>query len=129
LPERFADMATVVAHLLITVAAADRVGIATPDDLTGRMPFVRVTRAGGPRDRFSDYARLAVDVFDGDYARGYATAEDVAAFLEPGRQRYGAVVIDRVAVDSAPSEVPPWAPGIFRFEATYTVVSRRHSVA
>jgi hypothetical protein len=56
-------MATVVAHLLITVAAADRVGI------------------------------------------------------------------DRVAVDSAPSEVPPWAPGIFRFEATYTVVSRRHSVA
>jgi hypothetical protein len=129
LPERFADMATVVARLLATVAAPDRVGVATPDNLTGLMPFVRVTRAGGPRDRFSDYARLVVDVFDSDYDRGIALAEDVAAYLEPGRQHYGSVVIDRVAVDSAPQELPPWAPGIFRFEATDTVVSRRHSVA
>ena len=129
MPERFADMASIVAHLLTAVAAADRVGVATPDNLTGRMPFVRVTRAGGPRDRFSDFARVTVDVFDDDYDRGYATAEDVAAFLEPVPLRYGPVVIDRVAVDNAPQEVAPWAPGIFRFEATYTVVSRRHRVA
>ncbi len=129
MPERFADMATVIAHVLAGVAASDRVGIATPDNLTGLMPFIRVTRAGGPRDRLSDYARLAVDVFDDDYSRGFALAEDIAAFLEPGRQHWGAVVIDRVAVDNAPQEVAPWAPGIYRFEATYTVVSRRHRVA
>jgi hypothetical protein len=129
LPDRFADMAVVVAQLLSAITALNRVGIATPDDLTGLMPFIRVTRAGGPRDRINDYARLAVDVFDNDYARGSGTAEDVATFLEPGQLRYGAVLIDRVTCDNAPQELPPWAPGIFRFEATYTVVSRRHRVA
>jgi hypothetical protein len=129
LPERFADMAVTVARLLATLTAPDRVGVATPDDLTGLMPFIRVTRSGGPRDRVSDYARLAVDVFDTDYSRGFALAEDIAAFLEVGRLRYGAVLIDRVTCDNAPQELPPWAPGIFRFEATYTVVSRRHQAA
>lgn len=129
MPERFADMATAVASILAAVAAPDRVGIATPDDLTGRMPFIRVTRSSGPRDRINDYARLSVDVFDTDYTRGFTTAEDVATFLEPGRQHWGPVVIDRVVVDSAPQEVAPWAPGIFRFEAAFTVVSRRHRVA
>jgi len=129
LPERFADIPTTVAHLLATVTGPDQVGIATPPELAGLLPFIRVTRAGGPRDRLNDYARLAVDVLDDDYTRGHATAEDVAAFLEPGRLRYGAVLIDRVVVDSAPQEVAPWAPGIFRFEAAYTVVSRRHIVA
>lgn len=129
MPERFADMATTVAHLLSAVADLDRIGVATPDNLAGRMPFIRVTRAGGPRDRLNDYARLTVDVFDDDYARGSTTAEDIAMFLEPGRLRWDAVVIDRVAVDNAPQEVAPWAPGIFRFEATYTVVSRRYRAA
>lgn len=124
--ERFADMAGTVAHLLVAVAAPERVGITTPDDLSGLLPFVRVTRSGGPRDRINDFARLAVDVFADDYDGGFALAEDIAAFLEPGRLIYGPVVIDRVAVDSAPQEVAPWAPGIFRFEAAYTVVSRRH---
>jgi hypothetical protein len=129
LPERFAEMAGTVAHLLIAVAATDRVGVATPDDLAGRMPFIRVNRAGGGRDRLNDYARLTVDVFDSDYARGSAAAEDVAGFLEAGRLRWGAAMVDRVICDAAPQEVAPWAPGIFRFEATYTVVSRRYRVA
>jgi hypothetical protein len=129
LPERFADMATVVAQLLATLTAPGRVGVATPDDLTGLMPFIRVTRSGGPRDRLTDYARLAVDVFDSDYSRGADLAEDIAAYLEPGRLHQDAVVIDRVVVDSAPQEVAPWAPGIYRFEAAFTVTSRRHRVA
>lgn len=127
--DRFADMAGVVARLLIDLAAPDRVGVTTPDDLTGLLPFIRVARSGGPRDRLNDYARLTVDVFNDDYDAGFALAEDVAAFLEPGRLIYGPVLIDRVAVDSAPQEIAPWAPGIFRFEAGYTVVSRRHRVA
>lgn len=129
MPERFADMATTVAQLLAVVAGAGRTGVATPDNLTGLMPFVRATRGGGPRDRINDHARIYIDVFDADYARGFAMAEAIAAYLEPGRLHYGPVVIDRVVVDSAPQEVAPWAPGIFRFEARYTIVSRRHRVA
>lgn len=129
MPERFADMASTVAHILATVAGPTKVGIATPENLTGLMPFVRATRSGGPRDRVNDFARVAVDVFDDDYERGHAMAETVAAFLEPARLHYGPVVIDRVVVDAAPREVAPWAPGIFRFEAAYTIVSRRHRTA
>lgn len=127
--ERFADMATTVAQLLVSVVGPGRTGIATPDSLVGIMPFVRATRGGGPRDRISDRARIFIDVFDSDYDRGFAMAESIAAFLEPGRLRLGAVLIDRVVIDSAPQEVAPWAPGIFRFEARYTIVSRRHRVA
>jgi hypothetical protein len=129
LPERFADIATAMAKILGTPAGTTKVGIATPENLTGLMPFVRVTRSGGPRDRVSDYARIAVDVFDSDYTRGQAMAETVARYLEPGRLRFGAVLIDRVVCDIAPREVAPWAPGIFRWEATYTVVSRRYRTA
>jgi hypothetical protein len=129
LPERFADMATIVAHILANVVGSEKVGIATPEDLTGLLPFVRASRAGGPRDRVNDYARISVDVFDSDYERGHRTAEDIATFLELGRLRYGPVLIDRVVMDQAPREVIPWAPGIFRFEAAYTIVSRRHRTA
>lgn len=127
--DRFPDTAGLVAHLLGSVNAAQRVGITTPADLTGLLPFVRVTRTGGPRDWVSDFARIAVDVLDSDYARGYALAEDIAAYLEPGKLRWGNALVDRITVDSAPQEVAPWAPGIFRFETTYTVVSRRYPVA
>jgi hypothetical protein len=123
-------MAATMAHLLAQLAAPDRVGVATPEDLTGRLPFIRVTRSGGPRDRLNDYARVTVDVLHDDYDQGFALAEDVAAFFERRLGlRYGPVVIDRTVVDSAPQEVAPWAPGIFRFEAGYTVVSRHHRVA
>jgi hypothetical protein len=128
-PERFADIATIVAKLLgENVNSPQRVGISVPPDLTGLMPYIRVTRSGGPRDRLNDVARITVDVLDSNYTRGVTTAENVAAFLEPARLRRGPVVLDRVAVDSAPREVAPWAPGVFRFEAAYTVVSRRHQV-
>ncbi len=129
MPERFADMASTVAMLLTPLAGAGRTGISVPPSLEGRLPFVRATRGGSPRDRINDYARISVDVFDSDYARGSALAEEIAALLEPGRLRLGPVIIDRVEVDAAPQEVAPWAPGIFRWEARYTVVSRRHRAA
>lgn len=127
--ERFADIASTAAHLLTALAGAGHTGITTPASFTGVMPFARVTRIGGPRDRLNDYARLAVDVFDDDYDRGAGLAENIQALLEPGRLRYGAVLIDRVTTDSAPTEVAPWAPGIFRWEARYTLISRRARVA
>jgi hypothetical protein len=124
--EPFADIASITAELIATpVGDIERVGIATPDDLTNRLPFARATRTGGPRDRLNDRARIAIDVFDDDYERGQACAQDIADYLEPGRLRLRNVLIDRVDIDQAPLELPPWAPGIFRFEARYTIVSRR----
>lgn len=125
MPERFADIPTVTAKLLEQVVGTGRAGITTPSSLTGLLPFARVTRSGGPRDRLSDYARIDVDVLDNNYLRGLRAAEDISALLERGRLRYGGVVLDRVDVDSGPQEVVPWAPGIFRFEMRFTIVSRR----
>ncbi len=127
--DQFADIATVIAQFLSPLVGPGHTGIATPDNLAGHLPFVRATRAGGPRDRISDHARIYIDVFDTDYDRGHTTAETIAAYLEPGRLRQGPVLIDRVVIDSAPQEIAPWAPGIFRFETRYTIVSRRHRAA
>lgn len=129
MPEHFAPMATTVALLLEPLAGTGHTGISVPASLTGLLPFVRATRTGSPRDRLNDYARISVDVLDDDYARGEGLAGEIAALLEPGRLRLGPVLIDRVAVDAAPQEVAPWAPGVFRWEARYTVVSRRVHVA
>lgn len=127
--ERFANIPETVAQLLVPLAGVGHTGITVPASLTGLLPYARATRMQSPRDRLNDYARIAVDVFDTDYDRGIRLAEDIADFLEPGRLRLGAVVIDRVEVDAAPQEVAPWAPGVFRWEARYTVVSRRRTVA
>lgn len=129
MPERFADVASTVALLLEPLAGVGHTGISVPASLIGLLPFVRATRTGSPRDRLNDYARIAVDVLDEDYDRGFALAEDIAALLEPGRLRLGPVILDRTEVDAAPQEVAPWAPGIFRWEARYKIVSRRHRVA
>lgn len=127
--ERFADMAATVALLLEPLAGADHTGITTPADLTGLMPFVRAVRNASPRDQLNDYARITVDIFDTDYARGSTLGEDVTEYLAAGSLRLGPVLVDRVLIDSAPQEVAPWAPGIFRWEARYTVVSRRYETA
>lgn len=129
MPERFADIATTVAQLLQNVVGPGHAGITTPANLAGLLPYARATRNGGPRDRVSDYARITVDTFDTDYTRGHRTAEDISAYLEAGWLRNGAVLLDRVDVDSAPQEVGPWAPGVFRWEARYTIVSRRYTAA
>lgn len=130
MPYTYSDMASTVAVILgNTVASPERVGITTPASLTGLLPFIRATRSGGPRDRVNDYARINIDVLDDQYVRGFTLAEQIAEMMRVGRLRAGPVLIDRAQVDSAPQEVAPWAPGIYRIETRYTIISRRHRAA
>lgn len=128
---RFPDAAKTIAKLLEPLvpatAAGARVGTRTPDNLTGRMPFIRVVRDGGPSDMVNDFALLYVDVFGDNLAAVETLSERIRERLTQDRLRLGGAVVDSVTCTNAPTELPPWAPGINRFESRYTVVFRRYN--
>lgn len=128
---RFPDAAKTVAKILEPLAPAtakgSRVGTRTPAELTGLMPFVRVVRDGGPSDLVSDYALLYIDVFSDSLSAAETLAERIRERLTMERLRLGQAVVDSVTCTNAPTELPPWAPGIHRFESRYTVVFRRYN--
>lgn len=126
---RFPDAPRTIAKLLEPLAGAGKVGTRVPSSLTGLMPYVRVTRHGGPSDTVSDYAVIHVDVLGDDLAAAEQLAERIRQKLTTERLRLGAAVVDRVTCDSAPEEMPPWSTGINRFEARYTAVFRRYRAA
>ncbi len=102
---------------------ATRTGPETPDDLQLKLPFIRVQRPGGGRDRINDYPAVAVDVFANSYSVAEALAEDVDQWLcgPPPPIAF----LDRVVHDVAPRQLPWGDERIFRFQAQYTVVTRR----
>jgi hypothetical protein len=128
---RFPDAAKTVAKLLESfvpaTAKGSRVGTRTPDNLTGLMPFIRVVRDGGPSDMVNDYALLYIDVFSDSLAAAEKVSEQIREKLTTERLRLGGAVVDSAVCTNAPTELPPWAPGINRFESRYTVVFRRYN--
>ena len=129
---RFPDAAKTIAKILEPLVPATakgpRVGTRTPTDLTGFMPFIRVVRDGGPSDTVNDYARLYVDVFSDSTSAAEQLSEQIREKLTGERLRLGRAVVDSVDCTNGPTELPPWAPGINRFESRYTVVFRRYTV-
>ncbi|HEX8632240.1 MAG TPA: hypothetical protein VF755_29125 [Catenuloplanes sp.] len=121
---RFPDAQVLLAEVLLPLVGAGRVGSQTPPNLQQALPFIRVVRAGGRSDRLCDFARVEVDVFHRTYAEGSALAGDVQEFLTTQRLRSPTGLVDRVAVEVAPVEVP-WASGVRRFGARYLIVTRR----
>jgi hypothetical protein len=128
---RFPDAAKTVAKILEpfvpATSAGARIGTRTPDNLTGRMPFIRVVRDGGPSDLVNDYAYLYVDVFSDNLNAAETLSEKIREKLTLERLRLGRVFLDSAVCTNAPTELPPWAPGIHRFESRYTVVFRRYN--
>jgi hypothetical protein len=128
---RFPDAAKTIARILEPLAPATakgaRVGTRTPDNLTGLMPFVRVVRDGGPSDLVNDYALLYIDVFSDSLAAAEKLSEQIREKLTTERLRLGGAIVDSAVCTNAPTELPPWASGINRFESRYTVVFRRYS--
>jgi hypothetical protein len=122
---RFPYAPRVVASLLVPYAATDRVGTRLPDSLAGRLPFVWVVGEGGPSGPVNSYARIRVTVLADAVSVAELLAERIHQFLTTERLALPPAVIDRVTVDSIPQEVAPWAPGVLRFDARYTCVSRR----
>jgi hypothetical protein len=121
---RFPDVTRLlVTELEVWVPDGTHTGPETPDDLQVRLPFIRAYRIGGGRDRLSDFPTVAVDVFDGSYTGAEALAEDVAQWLCGPPPPLA--VLDRVEPDVAPRRLPWGDDRIFRFQAQYTLVTRR----
>jgi hypothetical protein len=122
---RFPDIHRVLLTVLEDLAGgAGHLGLQTPTKLAERLPFLRVRRTGGHSDRLSDFARVEIDIFDGTYAAAERRAAAVHEFVTRTRLRAGRAVVDRVAVDQAPVELP-WSPQVRRFAGRYLFVCRR----
>jgi hypothetical protein len=120
---RFPKVQRVLVAELPAIVGAGRVAARTPPNLADVLPFVRVMRVGGGRDRINDLPTVDVDVFAATFTAAEALAEDIDAWLvgPPPAPR----VFDRVEVEIAPRELP-WGDGtVRRFNATYRIVSRR----
>jgi len=124
-PPRFPDIHRVLINVLEVLAGGpEHLGTQTPADLQDRLPFVRVLRRGGPSDRLSDYPRVEIDTFGATYTEAEQLAAVVHEYLTGIRLRADGAVVDRVAVDQAPVELP-WSPQVRRFQARYLFVCRR----
>lgn len=125
---RFPDVQKVlVATLQPLAGGVTHTGTATPPNLAEVLPFVRVRRVDGPRDRVNDYAQVEVDVFAAAYAAGEPLAEAIAQFLSTARAV--SPLLDRIECDTAFRELPHGNGVVRRWGATFTVVSRRRQVA
>lgn len=120
---RFPDVQRVLVDDLETLAGVGHTAIETPVDLAGSLPFVRVLRIGGPSDHLNDHASIDIDVFAATYDACEQLAEQIRQHLVGPPPPVAA--LDWVGCDAGPREMP-WGDGtIRRFNATYTVVSRR----
>lgn len=97
----------------------------TPADLQSNLPFIRVVRLGGTDDRTSDSGRIDVDCFAKLRTDTKTLAMAAQQLLISYPHVTAAGVIDRVATDVAPNEVPWNNPAIRRFIASYNVIVRR----
>lgn len=121
---RFPDVTRLlVTELEVWVADAAHTGPETPADLQEKLPFIRAYRIGGGRDRLSDFPTVTVDVFASSYSEAEALAEDVSQWLCGPPPPIA--LLDRVDPDVAPRLLPWGDERIFRFQAQYTVVTRR----
>lgn len=122
---RFPD----VTKLLVTALEVwvdgdpERTGPDTPPDLQAKLPFIRAYRIGGNRDRLSDFPTVALDVFAASYTAAETLIEDIDQWLCGPPPPIP--VLDRVIHDVAPRRLPWDDERIFRFQAQYTVVTRR----
>jgi hypothetical protein len=113
------------------------VDVETPPDLQDRLPFVRITRYGGPDDGITDHASVDVDVMHTSRALALQLANDIREELTSRPHRVttaaGVMVLDRATTTTGPFE-PPAATSnnglrvdinLRRFTAAYRVSARR----
>lgn len=124
----FPDVVRLLVEDLAALAGGqDRTGGQTPDDFTGRLPFVRVMRVGGGSDLVDDRPILDVDVFDSTYSAAIVLAERIRQYLVGPPPPIFA--LDKVRCEAGPRELP-WADSnIRRLSCTYTAVARRIVIA
>lgn len=110
----FADLGTCV-----TVAPPDL------DVEIQTKPVVRIERIGGADTRFTDVARISIDVFAKDRATSYSVAETIRQRLLDFPLALTKCTIDEVTTNTGPMEVPWGDANVRRRTASYTVYCRR----
>jgi hypothetical protein len=119
----FPDVQRLLVEELAVWVGGDHVDTETPEDLQDQMPFIRVERVGGGRDRISDAPTVELQFYAATYAEVQPLAERVTEWLcgpPPPISR-----LDRVLCTSAPVEVPYGDERIRRMVATYQITTRR----
>lgn len=113
-----------VADLVALLPGPQHVGTETPVNLADVLPFVRVVRRGGPRDRLNDTPSVDIDAWDITYAELERLVEQICERIvgpPPSVWQF-----DRVEIPVGPQELP-WGDGsIRRIGLTAQVVSRRY---
>ncbi|PRX95572.1 hypothetical protein [Allonocardiopsis opalescens] len=98
----------------------------TGTDTAEDLPVFRVRRIGGPDDRVTDAARVAVAALAATTAQAKALAEAARQRLTSGPLRTPSGVIDRAATEVGPQAAPTADPDRVRArEAIYRVYLRR----
>lgn len=119
----FPDVQRLLVAALGVWVGDDHVDTETPDDLQDQLPFIRVERVGGGRDRISDSPTVELQFYASTYADVQPLAESVSEWLcgppAPLPQ------LDRVLCTSAPVEIPYGDERIRRMVATFQLTTRR----
>lgn len=124
------EEALLVGWIPTVVTPAPRVGVATPADPSGSYSwaatgFVRVRRIGGPGQYGLDHPRVVVECFALSYGAARALAGQVRVAVESLLPSYRAA--DGTVLATQTDSGPTWAPyddvRLFRFVATYTLVT------
>lgn len=110
------------------LGGADHVGSETPDDLEGRLPFLRVVRIDGMRTHQFDYPIVDLDYFDVDEETGAPAASRLANRLLGKPPPHPS--IDRVSCEPHFRELP-WGDTetVRRWGATFAFETRMVRVA
>lgn len=119
----FPDTEAAVLELLADFA--EQLGTVTPADLQDVVPYIRVQRYGGGDDHITDAARVDVDVFAANRAAAWTLSATVHQRMLSFPHVLSNCVIDYVATDIGPRELPWGDPEVRRFTASYQVSARR----
>jgi len=121
---RFPDVTRLlVTALEVWVPDASHTGPEVPLELQDKLPFIRAYRIGGSRGRLNDSPTVSLDVFADSYSAAEGLAEDIDQWLcGPPPPLWE---LDRVDVDVAPRRLPWGDERIFRWQAQYSLVTRR----
>lgn len=118
----FPDVERILGDLLVDLGT---VGSETNIDLQSNLPYIRVRRIGGPDDRFTDKARVDVDVYATDATAAKALSETIRQRLISGPSLTAHGVIDQAWTESGPQTAPADDQNIRRVITTYRISMRR----
>lgn len=123
---RWPDIEKALVAYIRDATGGKRVGNLVPGDVETLPAFIRVARGPGTDDMVTDSPVVDVETFAPKYGDAASLAEDVRQIFHalPGR-RIGAVLVDRVATNVAPSWIDYRNPGTNRFVASYHIEYRQ----